>query len=149
MEKRVYLAGSVIGLSYKEFTGWREYAKLELAKYGIIGVSPMRFKEHLKDKGVIFDSDNSILEYDKGITVRARLDVKNSDLFLANLLGAKEVSKGTLIEYGWADAFGKPIVSVIEREGNVHEHPLVRELTGFRVENLDEGLEVVRKILSY
>lgn len=149
MEKRVYLAGSVIGLSYKEFTGWREYAKLELAKYGIIGVSSMRFKEHLKDKGVIFDSDNSILECDKGITVRARLDVKNSDLFLANLLGAKEVSKGTLIEYGWADAFGKPIVSVIEREGNVHEHPLVRELTGFRVENLDEGLEVVRKILSY
>jgi len=149
MEKSVYLAGPVTGLNYKECNGWREYAIGELAKSQIIGISPIRFKEHLNDGRIILDSDNTLLEGDKGVTLRARLDIKNCDLMLANLLRTKEVSKGTMIEYGWADAFGKPIISVIEKERNVHEHPIIRELTGFRVESLEEGLEVVRKILSY
>ncbi len=65
------------------------------------------------------------------------------------LLGANEISKGTMIEYGWADAFRKPVISVIEEKVNVHEHPILRELTGFRVDSLEKGLEVARKILSY
>lgn len=149
MEKRVYLAGPISGLNYKECINWRVYAKLELAKYGIIGISPMRFKEHLNDGRIISGSHNTILECGRGITIRARIDVKYCSLILVNLLGAKEVSKGTMIEYGWADAFRKPIITVIEKEGNVHDHPIVRELTGFRVESLKEGLEVARKILSY
>jgi len=149
MEKSVYLAGPVTGLNYEECNNWRAYAIGELAKSQIIGISPIRFKEHLNDGRIILDSDNTLLEGDKGVTLRARLDIKNCDLMLANLLRTKEVSKGTMIEYGWADAFGKPIISVIEKERNVHEHPIIRELTGFRVESLEEGLEVVRKILSY
>ena len=149
MGESVYLGGPITGLNYKECNGWREYAIGELAKSQIIGISPIRFKEHLDDGRIILDSDNTFLECDRGVTIRARLDVKHCSLMLANLLGADKISKGTMIEYGWADAFGKPIITVIEREGNVHDHPLVRELTGFRVESLKEGLEVVRKILSY
>lgn len=149
MEKRVYLAGPVVGLNYEQCNNWREYAKNELSKYQIIGVSPIRFKEHLRDRGIILDSDDSILECDRGITLRARSDVMECNVFLANLLGAKEVSKGTMIEYGWADSLRKPIITIIEKEGNPHEHPILRELTRFRVESLEEGLEVARKILSY
>lgn len=149
MEKRVYLAGPVVGLNYKECTSWRDYAIGELAKYQIIGISPMRSKEHLNDRGIILDSDNTILECDRGIAVRARFDVEHCSLMLANLLGAKQVSIGTAIEYGWADSYRKPIITVIEKEGNLHEHPLIRELTGFRVETLEEGLEVARAVLCY
>ena len=44
MEKSVYLGGAIRGLSYEEITDWREYAKQELAKHGITGISPMRGK---------------------------------------------------------------------------------------------------------
>ena len=48
MQKRVYLAGPIRGCSYDNATDWREYAIKELAKDGIIGVSPMRAKEFLR-----------------------------------------------------------------------------------------------------
>ncbi len=149
MEKRVYLAGPVKGLVYDDIVGWREHTTAELAKYGIIGVSPFRAKEHLHHGEVINDPDDNVISSQKGLTTRDRWDVMHCDLLLANLLGTKEVSKGTMVEYGWADAFRKPIITVIEKEGNVHDHPIVRELTGFRVESLDEGIYVARKILSY
>lgn len=39
MEKIVYLAGPITGLDYNDCTDWREYAKKELEKWGIIGLS--------------------------------------------------------------------------------------------------------------
>lgn len=147
--KRVYLAGPVGGLSYKESVDWREYAKSELAKYGIIGVSPMRAKEHLANCEVLLNPDENVISCQRGLITRCRFDVMTCDVMLVNLLGAKEISKGTLIEYGWADAYRKPIITISEKEGNVHEHPFVRELTGFRVETLEEGLKVVRDVLGY
>ena len=54
-----------------------------------------------------------------------------------------------MVEYGWASAFRKPIVAVMEKQRNVHEHPIVRRLTDFRVETLDEGLSVVKALFDY
>ena len=120
-----------------------------MAKYGIFGVSPMRAKEHLQDRGILGEPDENVVSCQRGLTTRDRFDVMTCDVMLANFLGADKVSKGTLIEFGWADAFRKPIITVIEKEGNPHEHPFIRELTGFRVETLDEGLKVARSILNY
>lgn len=146
MEKRVYLAGPVRGLDYKEAVEWREYVKNRLAEFGIVGVSPMRDKEHLYGK-LIEEPDDDVISCQRGLTVRDRFDVMTCNVFFSNLLNAKRVSIGTMIEYGWADAFRKPIITVMENKGNVHEHPILRELTGFRVESLDEGLEVVKSLL--
>ena len=60
---------------------------------------------------------------------------------------ATEISIGTMIEYGWADAFRKPIITVMENEGNVHDHNFVKELSGFVVEELDEGIFIAKSIL--
>lgn len=147
--KRVYLAGPVRGLSYKESMDWREYAKNELAKYGIISVSPMRAKEHLANRGILLNPDEHVISCQRGLVTRDRFDVRTCDVMLANFFGAKEVSIGTLIEYGWADSYGKPIITIIEKEGNPHEHPFIRELTGFRVETLDEGLKAAKDVLGY
>ena len=54
-----------------------------------------------------------------------------------------------MVEYGWSDVYRKPIITVIEREGNPHDHHFIRELTGFRVETLEEGLSVAKAILTY
>ncbi len=71
------------------------------------------------------------------------------DIVLANLLNAQDVSIGTMFEYAWADDFHKPIISIIEKEGNIHEHPFVQEATGFRLETLDEGIDVAKALFNY
>ena len=69
------------------------------------------------------------------------------------MLGAEKISIGTMIEYGWASAFDKPMIAVIEKKEkekkNVHEHPMIRRLTNYRVETLDDGLSVVKALFAY
>ena len=145
---KVYLAGPVTGLSFSDRNNWRENAISELAKYGIQGISPQRDKPKLASEIIPGDSDYvRAICGEKGIVVRDRYDVQTCDVLLVNLLGAKAVSIGTMIEYGQADAFRKPIITIIEPQGNIHDHLLVRELTGFRVETLEDGILVAKSIL--
>jgi len=57
------------------------------------------------------------------------------------------VSIGTMIEAGWADSYRKPIVLVMEEEGNVHDHAILNEAVGFRVGSLEAGVNIVRALL--
>lgn len=145
--KTVYLAGPISGLDYNGCNSWREYALKQLEDLGISGISPMRYKNYLSEEKVISDEYNTALSCSRGLTTRDRFDSTRCDVFLANLLKAKNVSIGTMIEYGWADLARKPIITVIEKKGNVHDHSIVRELTGFRVETLEEGLHIAKAIL--
>jgi len=52
-----------------------------------------------------------------------------------------------MIEAGWADAWRKPIVLVIE-DKNVHEHGMLLTMCGFIVSTLQDGLNVVRDLVS-
>ena len=150
MNKLVYLAGPIDGCSYEGCTSWREYAIEELRKDGIIGLSPMRAKDFLKQHPKLTDSiHDHPLTSDSGITTRDMWDVRRCDVVLFNLIGAQKVSIGTMIEYGWASAFNKPIVTTIETKGNVHEHNMVRRLSGYRVDTLENGLAVVRALFAY
>ncbi|HOW37212.1 MAG TPA: nucleoside 2-deoxyribosyltransferase [Candidatus Pacearchaeota archaeon] len=146
--KSVYLAGPITGLSYNGCTDWRKYAIAELRKWGIAGISPLRAKEYLASETNVADKyDNFVLSTQKGITTRDRFDVNSCDVMLANLLGAQKVSIGTMIEYGWADAARKPIITIMEKEGNIHDHSMLREITGYKAESLEEGLFVAKAML--
>lgn len=143
-----YLAGAITGATYAGAVDWREYAKDRLADNDIIGLSPMRWKQYLREGHQIEDSyDEYPLCTSKGITARDRFDCQRSDVVLMNMLGAKYASIGTCIEVGWADAARRPIVAVLE-PGNVHNHSMFRECSGFIVSTLDEGLDIVTAILS-
>lgn len=145
----VYLAGPITGLSYGECTDWREYAIKELDAAGIRGVSPLRAKSYLSNEGKIADSyEQIVLSSSRGITTRDRWDATRCDVLLASLLGADRVSIGTVMEVAWADLSRIPIVLVMEKEKNLHDHAMLREVAGFRVETLEEGLNVVKAILS-
>lgn len=146
--KTVYLAGPITGLSYGGCTDWRNYCIDELGKVGIKGLSPLRMKAYLEKSTSIKDVYNEHpLSTGKGITTRDRHDCQTCDVILVNFLGAKTVSIGTVLEIAWADAVRTPIVLVMEKENNIHEHSMIRELAGFRVETLDEGLNIVKAIL--
>ncbi len=146
---KVYLAGAISGLTYDQSEDWRDQAIDKLAGKNISGFSPLRAKDYLRDVGNIEQSYTiNPLSTDRGIITRDRWDVMTADAVLFYLIGATRVSIGTCIEFGWADAFRKPTVLVMEKEGNIHDHPMVREVSGFRVETLDEGIKILDHILN-
>ncbi len=148
MSKTVYLAGPITGLSFDGCTDWREFAIKDLDTVGITGLSPMRAKDYLKNETFVGDEyQNTVLASSRGIITRDRWDTNRCDLILVNFLGAPRVSIGTVMELAWADACRTPSIVVMEPEGNLHEHSMLREVTGFRVETLEEGLEIAKAIL--
>ena len=149
MSKRVYLAGPISGLSYQECTEWRDYARQVLGSVGIEVYSPMRFKEYLSsiDSMSPLGYSNTLLSSPRNIITRDRFDATRCDVMLVNLIGAAQVSIGTVLEMAWADLARIPVVCAIEAEGNVHEHGMLLETVGFRVDNIEDALTVVRAFL--
>lgn len=144
--KLVYLAGPISGLTYDGATSWRQYAMQQLKP--IVGLSPMRGKDYLQDVTDLAPEGyaDSVLSSSKGITARDRFDTLRADVIIMNLLGAERVSIGTMIELGWADSKRIPVICAME-PGNPHEHAMVAETISFRVNTLDEAIELTKKIL--
>lgn len=150
-EKRVYLAGPITGLSYDEARhGWREEFKLLLPAH-IRCVSPMRAKEFLRNEtALIGDSKmypGHLLAMPKGIVTRDRNDIRTCDAVVAFFLGAKNISIGTCIEFGWADAYRKPVVLIME-PGNVHDHAMITEIAGYITPSITEAAHVITHLLT-
>lgn len=145
---KVYLAGPITGCTYDGCTSWREFAFRELYNEGIVGLDPMRAKDYLANEKCVGDDYDTPLSCSRGIMTRDHWDCIRCDVVLVNLLGATKVSIGTVMEIAWAFECKIPVVLCIEPEGNVHDHAMIREATGFRVNTLDAGLEIVKAILS-
>jgi len=148
MAKTVYLAGPISGQSYSAATGWRVLAERALNKHSIASLSPMRGKAYLSHEQMLQDHYEQVLCTVKGITTRDRFDVARCDVVLMYLVGANQVSVGTMIELGWADAYRKPVVAVLEGADNPHWHGMVREIAGFVVPTLEEALGIVVTLLG-
>lgn len=162
VHRSVYAAGPISGLSYDEATDWRELARAELAKYGIKVLSPLRAEIGLKNADKVKDSytkdelektfdiyreANQVMLHSRGVTTRDRFDCMNCSVVFVNLLNAKKISIGTVLEIAWADSARIPIVAVME-PGNLHEHAMINECIGFRVSSVLEGIEIIKAILS-
>lgn len=147
MRPKVYLAGPITGQSYDGATDWREQVKQHLEP-AIAAYSPMRSKQYLLQQTTVKDVyDEYILSSQRGIYTRDFHDCRTCDLIFVNLLGATKVSIGTVMEIAWASAFNKPIVLVMEKTNNVHEHAMIREACALRTDNLEDGLFITRALL--
>jgi len=141
----VYLAGPIAGLSRDNFEGWRTSATKALSPE-IVCFSPLRGKQYL-DGGVSDDSYLSlVLSQEKAINERDHFDCWSSDLILVNLVGAKKVSIGTVMEIAWGKAYRKPVVLAME-SGNIHDHAMLRESASFIVNSIEDAIKVTRTIL--
>ena len=144
-----YLAGSMTGLAYDESTGWREYVAGVLDSDTLKTLSPLRYKKFLESKGTLHAlgyADN-VMTTTRGVISRDRFDCTRCDVLFVNLLAATQISIGTAMEMAWANLKQTPVVCVME-EGNIHEHAMLSETIDFRVESVDEGIEVVKAILA-
>ena len=120
----------------------------------IIPLSPMREKDALMGVDEMQgDPDmypSNALCAPSGIISRDHNDVKNCDVMVACFLGMSErkSSIGTCVEFGWADAYRKPVVMVIEDKDNIHNHAFLTEIAGFRTNNLEEAAQIVKCLLT-
>ena len=148
MTKSVYLAGPITGTTYEECTDWREVLIHVFKSAGIESFSPMRTKDYLLKETSVADSyEETVMSSQRGIYARDYYDCRTCDAIFVNLLGAERVSIGTVMEIAWATAYEKPIVLVMEKENNIHEHSMLREACPFRVETINEGVDVMKALL--
>lgn len=156
----VYLCGPITGQTFAQASGtWRADVKARLEAmdiavhtplpHGMIKPDPNIMNAVVSSQGIV---PNTALGSGKGITRLDLFYVRNCTLVLANLKGATIPSLGSCIELGWASAFGKPVVGVIEPRGdgksNPHDHAMVYELIDFEVPDLDSALEAIQAMFS-
>ena len=175
--KTVYLSGPIAGLTYDDGQDWRTVAEASLKEAGIQGLSPLRAKGYLRQVGEISGhgreyADMGVLSTPKAVLARDHFDATRCDVLLVNLLGAKRVSIGTVMEIAFAYEARIPIVcamesgvsaaqpdqlswlaAMIDGEGCVYVVRRERqvgasfEAIDFRVDSLEEALYVVKTIL--
>jgi hypothetical protein len=121
----------------------------------------MRGKAYLKDFTTLPATGlekQGILSSGKAILDRDHSDVKGSQLIVVNLLGAKTVSIGTVMEIAWAHTLQIPTVVIIEdpvieehvTDGkpltiefvNPHEHSMLLASASYRVKSIEDALQV-------
>jgi nucleoside 2-deoxyribosyltransferase len=163
MLKRVYLAGPITGCTFEGCTSWREAFRKYLDDANPNGfydvnrlelLSPMRGKDYISQlvaagvDGTVADSyPDHKLSCDRGIMTRDYNDCTTADMVLANFLGAGRVSIGTCMEVAWAYQARIPVIFVMEKTGNVHDHSMMREALGFRAESLEEAAHILLTVL--
>jgi nucleoside 2-deoxyribosyltransferase len=156
VNKCVYLAGPIGGLTYDEATKWRDHVTNELGRFGIKCLSPLRAAIHLRHAdGLLGDCEIQAgtkpaveaMSTPKGVVTRDKFDATHCDVLLVNLLEAKKVSIGTCVEIGWANALNIPIIVVMEAD-NIHSHAFVRESASFITESLSDSVYIVKAILK-
>jgi nucleoside 2-deoxyribosyltransferase len=145
--KKIYLAGPISGLTYDGAQEWRDEFRRRIDPR-IEAFSPLRGKEYLTIRGPLEGSYNDYpLSTDAGITARDRYDCMGADLVVFYLLGATRVSIGTMIEFGWCDAARNPAIVIMEKEGNIHDYPMIRQIAQFRTDNLNDAISIANIIL--
>ncbi len=144
-EKLVYLAGPISDIAKVEGTSWRKHFS-GLLKPDIRCLSPTRDEV---DSTADYPFTMQKLHHGKSSVARDRMDVMRCDLVVANFVGARRISIGSVGEIFWADAYRKPVVLIIEEDKkNPHFHLFILELAAWRFPSLAEAAKKVNLILS-
>lgn len=165
--KRLYLAGPIAGLTYEQAAlDWRAQVisalhddhncsapndgEIHSSQYVAIHCySPMRGKVFLKGTGSTIGKqgyEDHPMSSMQGIIGRDRNDVAMADAVFMNVYGAKAVSIGTTVELGWADAYRKPVILILDK-GGVHDHAFFKGLATYVCDSLEQGIECAKALL--
>jgi nucleoside 2-deoxyribosyltransferase len=124
----------------------------------------MRHEGHLAEmKKVPIEPDNlptHLFSHPKMIVTKDFLDIDACTIMVVNLLEAKKVSQGTLIEYGYAKAKGKTIITIASVDptndgitpsvsiDTVHNTPFLGVISDVIVPTLKDAAIIVNSLLS-
>jgi nucleoside 2-deoxyribosyltransferase len=89
------------------------------------------------------------LRHGRFIVHRNKNLIRTCDVVLANFLGAKaRVSIGSVGELHRADAFGKPIILVRDKHGNIHDHAMLNAIASEICPDLETACGVIAKMAA-
>lgn len=148
---RVYLAGSLTGSTTSTALEWRQHAFNKLTKYGIRVFSPTRGKTFDPTKPIAIDSEKDLGGAEntcRAINMRDYLDTVKADLLLVYLDTTTPMpSMGTVAEMAWAWDHRIPIVCCVPENSVYMRHPMVSEFITYRVDTIDEGIDIAVSVL--
>lgn len=123
---KLYIAHPISGLSGEEILEYYSTQKAALSQHFNV-LYPMLGKEYLRnDPKLKAHGFEHPLSKNHAIVERDCWMVSNADIVLVDLLGAKNISIGCMMELAWAHMLRKHTVVVMEKD-NVHAHAFVFE----------------------
>lgn len=155
-KRMIYLAGPITGLTHDEARfGWRQEFVELLEGMDVDHIScnsPMRGKGFLKDHGILssgHDCPDHAMATSEGVTTRDYNDVRECSAMVACYLESGDrPSLGTAAEFGYCWALQKPVITVgPEDEINVR-HLMLKRMTGYRVDTLEEAALIAAQLLT-
>lgn len=127
--KTVYLCGAMENCTVTESMGWRLRVKDALSRYGVLCLDPTRRVHHGDPRKF------------KMIFERDLIDIRNSDLIIANLNDPKLAKHGTAMEIFYANyILHKPVIA-FKADASV-KHPFFEQLVTSWVANEKEAISL-------
>ena len=112
----VFLSGAMAGLTFEEYTGWREYVKDALAyDCDVVFSPPDKYNFESQED---YDSEREVMDYDL-------YQVEKSDVLVVNFDG-NPASIGTTAEVIKAFVMGIPVIGYISEDHEDELHPWLR-----------------------
>ena len=148
-ERFVYGAGPITACTVGEANDWRRYVADQLEPHNITLVSPLRC-EPLVGERYSLNYPDPKFGTPRAIANKNLFDVRNADMVLANIPmpePGRIHSLGTLAELSWAHAFNKPAI-LVSNCPFVMAHPVVDIQCGWKLESLDDAIEVIIGVLG-
>lgn len=152
--KTVYAFGPITGFTYDHATSWRAWLEQQLHPHGIRVLSPLRFKQSLRNVGALSGhgrdyGDDNPLATEKAILARDKFDVMRADMLAGYFLDAEKISIGSMFEMAWAHEAHKPIAAAVPfGHGHPHDHVFFNETLDFRVHSLEDLRDICIAILG-
>lgn len=142
---KVYIAGSISGLSADDVFNYFDAMERILRLYGFVVNSPMTSREYLREEKVLSPEGYSGASTGHAIYKRDKWMISNSDIVFMNLGNSDTVSIGCMFELAWADMLGKHIV-VIKGNNSAYEHAFIGEAADIIFNTTEEALEYLQTL---
>lgn len=147
MKLKVYLAGSMTGLEYKEIHNYFVGTAKKLKKFGFFVLNPLIGKrQYYKDGEVLtpLGHENIPLSTNRAILSRDCWMVDQCDILFLNFLNCKDtVSIGTCMELAWGFDKGKHCVVIMD-DDNIHKHAFVLESAHVIFNNFKDAINYMK-----
>lgn len=147
LQKKVYLAGPISGLTFDESDRWRHELTRMLPSF-IKTIWPMAGEDVAFGLGRLSDEQPAtLLSNGKALLIKDEFYVREADMVVANFIGAPKISIGTQWECAWSFILRKPLCVIIDHN-NINQHCFLREGAGWVVDNLVDARKIVTGILG-
>lgn len=145
----IYVAHPMTGLPGEEVVKYYSEINTYLTDLGYMVFYPMIAKGYLQNTKELKPTGyHSPVSSDHAIKERDKWMVKNTQVLLLDLTGAKEKSIGCMQELAWGDHFGSHTIVVMEKDNITHQHAFVKQTADIVFEDMADAKVYLGKLIK-